>query len=146
MRVQRSAMKRVLLAALVAGLACAALASVAAAARPVSALCLTVNGRATTPKVRPHRCAHFGPGGSFAGGVNLVSLQWKHWGSPLATGTGVERGFHLPFSNIPVTVKAYRRRTGCRVRGRRLRVYTRLQATSSYGTTVVRLGTCPRRV
>jgi hypothetical protein len=132
-----------LISALMGG---AALAPAAAAARPVSVLCLTVSGRATTPKVRPHRCAHLGPGGSFGGGVNLVSLHWSHWGSPAASGAGIERGFHLPFSNVPVTVTAYRRRNGCRVRGRRLRVYTRLRATSAYGTTLVRLGTCPRRV
>ncbi|MDQ6750736.1 MAG: hypothetical protein M3Z33_08305 [Actinomycetota bacterium] len=101
------------------------------AARPLSLLCLTTNGMATTSKVRPHRCAHFGPGGSFGGGVNLVSLHWSHWGSSITSGTGIERGFHLPFSNIAVSVSAYRRRNGCRVHGRRLRVYTRLRATSA---------------
>jgi hypothetical protein len=140
-------MRRVLPAFLLAAVAGVALTPpAAAAARPVSLLCLTVSGRATTPKVRPHRCAHFGPGGSFGGGVNLVSLHWSHWGAPTTSGAGIERGFHLPFSNIPVTVTAYRRRNGCRVRGRRLRVYTRLRATSVYGTTSVRLGTCPQRV
>ena len=132
---------------LAAAVAAGVLASTAeGAARPLSVLCLTLSGQATTPKVRPHRCAHFGPGGGFGGGVNLVSLHWSHWGAATTTGTGIERGFHLPYSNIPVTVSAYRRREGCRVRGRRLRVYTRLSATSVYGTTVVRLGTCPRRV
>lgn len=136
---------RLLLATLGAALAIAALAPAASAARPLSVLCLTTGGTATTPKVRPHRCGHFGLGGSFGGGVNLVSLHWSHWGASKASGTGIERGFHLPFSNIPVTVSAYRRRNGCRVHGRRLRVYTRLRATSVYGTTLVRLGTCPAR-
>ena len=75
-----------------------------------------------------------------------MSLRWTDWGASTTTGAGIERGFHLPFSRIPVTVSAYRIRTGCRVHGRRLRAYTRLKATSSYGTTVVPMGTCPARV
>jgi len=137
--------KRFVLILAMAMTAWSAFAVAASAARPLSLLCLTTGGTATTPKVRPHRCAHFGPGGSFGGGVNLVSLHWSHWGSSTTSGTGIERGFHLPLSNIPVSVSAYRRRNGCRVRGRRLRVYTRLRTTSVYGTTLVRLGTCPAR-
>ncbi len=131
--------------AIVAVVAWSAFVLPASAARPVSVLCLTTSGRATTPKVRPHRCAHFGPGGSFGGGVNLVSLRWSRWGSSTTSATGIERGFHLPFSNIAVRVSAYRRRNGCRWHGHRLRVYTRLRTTSIYGTTLVRLGTCPGR-
>ncbi len=138
-------MKRLLIGVTAAVAGWSAFVLPASAARPLSALCLTTGGTATTPKVRPKRCAHFGPGGSFGGGVNLVSLHWSHWGAATASGTGIERGFHLPFSNIAVSVSAYRRRNGCRVHGRRLRAYTRLRATSVYGTTIVRLGTCPGR-
>jgi hypothetical protein len=90
---------------------------------------------------RPERCAHFGPGDRNAGGVNLAGLRWSSWNGDVARGRGIERGFHLPYSRIRVRVRAYRVRTAC---GRR--VYTRLRATSSHGTTVVRLAACPRPI
>jgi hypothetical protein len=86
---------------------------------------------------RPGGCTQFG--GSFARSVNLGGLRWRQWGGGSATATGFERGFHLPFSRIPVGVIAFGRRS-CGSR----QVYTRLRASSQYGTTTVRLSCHPR--
>jgi hypothetical protein len=88
-------------------------------------------------RYRPGRCLHFGPNGSFAGGMNLKQIHWRSWNRRLARGSAIECGFHLPCAGIPVSIRAYRPRTRCqRV------VYTRLRATSSFGTTRVRLTGC----
>jgi hypothetical protein len=100
--------------------------------------CLSKGGDRTVRRVRPKKCTHFGPNGSFGGGVNLAKLRWQHWGSRKATARGIERGFHLPPSHIPVRVTAYRKRAGCDGS----RAYTRLKAMSRYGTTRVRFGLC----
>jgi hypothetical protein len=104
----------------------------------VSIICLNKAGTTYKRKVEPVHCAHFGPGGSFAGGVNLKKLDWRTWGGPRAKGTGRECGFHLPCAAVRAKARAFRIRTAC---GRR--VYTRLKSVSSYGTTVVKLRRCP---
>jgi hypothetical protein len=66
--------------------------------------------------------------------VNLAGLSWHNWGYSETTATGVDRGYHLPFSNIKVSVRAYRRQLGdCGDY-----IYTRLSVTSVYGTTLVK--------
>jgi hypothetical protein len=99
--------------------------------------CLNKAGSKYRPKTEPHRCAHFGRGGAFAGGVNLENLVWQNWGEALATGTGVECGFHLPCAKIAVQVQAFRVRKAC---GRR--IYTRLKAVSEFGKTLVKTRAC----
>jgi len=114
------------------------------AARPAvltHILCLTRTGGQYQARWRPSACSHFGPGGTFGRGVNLAGLTWSRWGGAVASGTGRERGFHLPHSNIPATVTAYAPAIGCAGR----RVYTRLRATTRYGTTIVPLRRCPGR-
>jgi hypothetical protein len=102
--------------------------------------CLDKTGSRYVRKRRPPRCAHFGPGGTFGGGVNLKDIRWISYTGRQASGTATECGFHLPCANVPVSVRAYRVRVAC---GRH--VYTRLRATSRYGTTLVRLARCPHR-
>ncbi len=99
--------------------------------------CLNKAGSKYRTKTEPHRCAHFGRGGAFAGGVNLEDLVWQSWGEALATATGVECGFHLPCAKIAVQVQAFRVRKAC---GRR--TYTRLKAVSEFGKTLVKTRAC----
>jgi hypothetical protein len=114
----------------------------AAPAAPAKRLyCLDSAGSKYVAKRAPSRCAAFGPGGSFGGGVNLASLRWSGWGRATAKATGIERGFHLPYARTRVSVRAYRLVRGCGGR----RVYSRLKASSRHGTTTVRLPTCSRR-
>jgi hypothetical protein len=101
-------------------------------------LCLNKAGTKTFFRKRPRTCAHFGPGGAFAGGVFLTKLRWKGFGRRTATARGRECGFHEPCENVKVSVKAYRLRKGCR----NTRVYTRLRVHSKFGTTKVRMRTC----
>jgi hypothetical protein len=109
-------------------------------------LCLNSSGLRTVPRFEPVRCADVGNGGGFSGGVNLRDLTWDGWGASTATADGTECGFHGSCEDLAAHVRAYRRRTGCRYRGRRLHVYTRLRATTEEGSTTVHLGTCPGRV
>ena len=99
--------------------------------------CLNKSGTKYRAKVEPKRCAHFGRGGAFAGGVNLENLVWQNWGEGLANATGVECGFHLPCAKIAVQVQAFRVRKAC---GRR--IYTRLKAVSEFGKTLVKTQAC----
>jgi hypothetical protein len=99
--------------------------------------CLNGKGTKYVARVEPERCTHFGPGGAFAGGVDLLGLQWSDWGAKIATATGTECGFHVPCDNIAVTVEAFRKRARC---GRR--IYTRLRATSQFGSTLVKTKAC----
>ena len=99
--------------------------------------CLNKAGSIYRAKVEPKRCAHFGRGGAFAGGVNLENLVWQSWGEGLATTTGVECGFHLPCAKIAVQVQAFRVRKAC---GRR--IYTHLKAVSEFGKTLVKTRAC----
>lgn len=108
-----------------------------ASGRGPSLQCADRHGSRYLFEYRPTTCVHFGPGGDFAGGVNLTHLRWRSWGRPLVRARGIEEGFHLPAEHIRVTVVAYRlRRCG------RIRSYTRLRSTSRYGRLLVRLGAC----
>jgi hypothetical protein len=98
--------------------------------------CLNSAGTKYLRHRKPAKCAHFGPGGINAGGVNLTDIKWSKWSGREAKGTGTELGFHMPYSHIPVTLRAYR----VRVVHRR-HVYTRLRSHSKYGTTTVHLAT-----
>ena len=102
--------------------------------------CLNDGGSRYVRRRRPAACAHYGPGGSFGGGVNLTHIHWSSYTGREARGKATECGFHLPCANIKASIRAYRVRV---VRGRH--VYTRLRATSKYGTTTVRLATYPHR-
>ncbi len=108
-------------------------------------ICLNASGTRVVLRYRPQLCAHFGPNGAFGGGVNLKGLSWRLWGASTAQANGIECGFHLPCAEVPVQVRAYRISRSCRYRGSRYRIYTRLRATSSFGTTTVRLRACPGR-
>jgi hypothetical protein len=99
--------------------------------------CLNKAGSKYAPRAEPKRCAHFGRGGIFGGGVNLEDLVWTNWGEALATATGTECGFHLPCAKIAVQVQAFRVRMAC---GRR--VYTRLKTVSEFGKTRVKTRAC----
>jgi hypothetical protein len=110
-----------------------------ASAKPTRISCLNKGGSAYRYKRKPRSCAIFGPGGAFAGGVDLKKLAWTGWGRKTAKARGVECGFDAECSDIDVKVKAYRRRTGCNGK----RAYTRIKATSQFGTTVARVPRCP---
>lgn len=99
--------------------------------------CLNKAASKYRAKTEPHRCAHFGRGGTFGGGVELQNLVWQNWSEALATATGVECGFHLPCAKIVVQVQAFRVRKAC---GRR--IYTRLNAVSEFGKTLVKTRAC----
>jgi hypothetical protein len=114
----------------------------ASAAAPRGTVGIVCNDNQKRPVVRhaPLKCEVLPPLAAFAEGLNLVGLQWRNWGGSSATGTGYERGFHLPFEHIPVAVVAYQIVT-CSDGSR---LYTRLRASSSYGTTSVRAQGCLR--
>jgi len=122
----------------VACVAALALPGAAGAAKHTNILCLNKAGTEYVVKYRPKTCAVFGPGGAFAGGVNLKRIRWRSWNRPSVRGRARECGFHLPCENTKVRIRAYRRRHAC---GRV--VFTRLKATSALGTTIVRLRRCP---
>jgi hypothetical protein len=83
---------------------------------------------------KPKRCDTLGPRESFSQAVNLAGLSWQNWGHKEAKASGVDRGYRLPFTNIKVSVRAYRRKLGdCGDY-----IYTRLNVTSRYGTTIVK--------
>jgi hypothetical protein len=129
--------------ALMALLACVATASATAttgalgAASPVGVVC---NDRQAKPVVRvaPTKCTILPPRASFAEGLNLARLKWRGWGGRSATGAGFERGFHLPLSNEPVAIVAYR----LVVCPNGHQVYTRFRASSRFGTTNARAQGC----
>jgi hypothetical protein len=112
----------------------------ASAAARTSMFCANKKGDLYIRKHKPGACAVFGPGGTFGGGVNLKNIKWSKYTGSEARGTATECGFHLPCSNIPATVRAYRVRVS---QGRHL--YTRLRAHTKYGTAVVRLATYRHR-
>ena len=132
----------VLLAAVVASLAWLAatqpLSAQAEANKETFILCLNKSGTTYVRKERPSSCAQYGNSGAFAGGVNLVSLKWRNWGTSKATATGFERGFHLPYEHIPASVSVFDRERDC---GHL--VYTRLRATTHFGTSRPNAGACP---
>ena len=104
-------------------------------------LCADRSARARRRRFRPRACNTLAPRQPFATAVNLAHLRWRHWGEATATARGIERGFHLPLSNVAARVRAYGRRKGCHGDF----VYTRVRVSSRFGTTTVRLPTrCPR--
>ena len=112
------------------------------AATPVRPMCTGSDGVSFVLRRAPTRCTLLPPNAAFADGANLASLRWRGWGRSSATATGVELGFHLPFSHIPVAVTAYRVRADrC---GRGVRLYTRVRTASRFGSGVVRLPACSR--
>lgn len=108
-----------------------------AAGKQTEIRCLDDSGRSHVRKSQPRHCALFGPGGAFAGGVNLAQLNWKGWGKSRATAKGIEKGFHLPASHIQVDVVAFER-----VRCGDVFRYAKLRATSRHGTTTATAPTC----
>jgi hypothetical protein len=104
-------------------------------------LVCNIGGSTAVLRVAPTACTVLPPEASFAEGVNLVGLRWSGWGSTIATAVGYEQGFHLPLEHIPVRIQAYRlRRNACP--GPRVMLYTRVRATSTYGSTVARAQAC----
>ena len=101
--------------------------------------CLNKAGTEYKPRIEPKQCAHFGPDGEFAGGVDLEDLVWDEadWGDSKVYGAGNECGFKADCDPVPVSVFAYRIRNRC---GQP--IYTRMSARSSFGTTVVRTQGC----
>jgi len=99
--------------------------------------CVNKTGTAYKARTAPKRCAHFGEGGAFAGGVDLHSLVWQDWGEPKVHGAGMECAFDADCQPIPVSVLAYRVRVRC---GRP--VYTRLRARTSLGTELIKTRAC----
>jgi len=102
--------------------------------------CLNDSGDRYIDKSKPGRCAAYGPGGTFGGGVFLKRIRWRDWGDGVARGKAIECGFHLPCADIPVRVRAFRVRSRCGGG----KAYTRLRAKSRHGRTVVRLPRCSR--
>jgi len=98
-------------------------------------LCLPKGAPRREVRSKPRSCTTLGPQDSFAESVALARLRWRGWGGRVARARGIERGFHLPRTSIPVRVTAWRRRKVC---GDDY-LYTRLRATSRYGSTTVRL-------
>lgn len=98
-------------------------------------LCLPRGATRREVRSKPRSCTTLGPEDSFAESVALAGLRWRGWGDRVARARGIERGFHLPRTRIPVRVSVWRLRKVCG--GDRL--YTRLRATSRYGSTTVRL-------
>lgn len=108
-----------------------------ASGKPTEIRCLGRSGRSHVAKQKPTSCTLFGPGGAFAGGVNLAQLSWQGWGQPQATARGIEKGFHLPATHISVQVTAFKR-VSC---GGVYR-YAKLRSTSRHGTTTATAPTC----
>ncbi len=101
--------------------------------------CLDARGARTLLKRHPTACAVFGPGGSFAQGVNLAGLRWRHWGGRRPTATGYSLGFHQPFAHQRVSVRVYARsKLSCGV------LYQLLSVRAGHGRArVITLPGCP---
>lgn len=99
--------------------------------------CIDKSGNRYIRRYRPSRCGHFSAGGSFGGGVDLHRIKWSSYNGRIARGRALECGFRLDCTGPTVSIKAYRRVRAC---GHR--VYTRLKATSRFGSTVVPLRRC----
>ena len=104
----------------------AAMSPSASASAPVRLACNPGGGKGVALRA-PVTCTVLPPRASFSEGVNLARLRWSDWGRSSATASGTERGFHLPYSNIPVRIVAYRlRKYPCSAAF----FYTRVRATS----------------
>jgi hypothetical protein len=102
-------------------------------------LCANRTATERLPRVAPSRCDTLGPRQSFSEGSNLARLRWSGWGHAVASATGVELGYHLPFQHVQVHVRAYALRRQC---GEFDNLYTKLRIRSRYGTTVVSFPVC----
>jgi hypothetical protein len=72
---------------------------------PHKATCVRSRFSGFVLRVRPAKCIMASsPRPSFAEAANLTGLRWKSWGGARAVATGYERGFHLPYDHIRVTV------------------------------------------
>jgi hypothetical protein len=108
-------------------------------APPTGILCLDKAGANYVVKAKPGKCAAFGPNEIFGGGVNLIRLRWRGWGTARASARGIECGFHLPCSRIKVKVVAFAPVTSCTGQ----LVYSRIRAKSRFGHSVVPPRSCP---
>ncbi len=99
--------------------------------------CANKSGDTYKARVAPKRCAHFGPNGEFAGGVNLQRLVWDGWGRSKVHGAGIECGFDAECAVIPAAAIAFRIRENC---GRP--VYTRLRVRAGSETTTIKTQGC----
>ena len=127
------------LAATAAVCALGVLAVPSQAATSTAYIACNPGGGSAVLKQHPDHCTVLPPSAPFAIGVNLRSIDWKHWGSAHAKLTGIELGFHLPPEHIAVHGVAYRLRPSpC---GGQM-VYTRLRVTSHFGSTVARPKAC----
>ncbi len=116
---------------------------VAASPLPVRIPCDDLASGLVVAERAPTQCTILHKGASYSEGVNLADLRWSGWGNQVATARGVERGFHIPYSRIPVTIRAFRLvRDPC---GGPRRFYTRVTATSSTGTSTVATDDCADR-
>jgi hypothetical protein len=113
---------------------------VATSATTLPRVGLVCNDSLAKPVIRgaPWKCTILPPRAAFAEGANLIGLRWRTWGGSSATGTGFERGFHLPLTRTSVAVVVYRI-VSCKSG---VRLYTRLRVSSSYGTSNVRAQGC----
>lgn len=95
-------------------------------------LCLPTKSRTYVrhPQSRPRHCDTLGLADALCCAFNLVNISWKHWGQATAFAFAIDKGYHLPFSHIPVHVTAYRLRKACAG----VAVYTRIRSTSRYGS------------
>jgi hypothetical protein len=83
---------------------------------------------------KPEGCVSLGPRDSFSQAVWLRNIKWSRWGKKTAYGSATERGYREKAQSIPVKLRAFRLRT-CPNGDK---IYTRLNARSSIGTTQVR--------
>lgn len=60
-------------------------------------------------RMRPTACNTRGPSDAPARSANLVGLRWSRWGKPVATASGMDRGYGATPRSTPVTVTAYGR-------------------------------------
>lgn len=84
---------------------------------------------------RPRRCSTLSLDDPYAAAANLTRVRWRHWGSPVARGRGIDLRYRRPHPRIRVRLKAYRLRRVCRGDY----VYTRLRVRSRKKTRIVRL-------
>jgi hypothetical protein len=108
-------------------------------APPTGILCLDKVGINYVVKAQPGKCAAFGQGESFGGGVNLSRLRWQGWGTARATARGIECGFHLPCERIKVKVVASEPVVNCAGET----VYSQIRAKSRFGHSSVPPHSCP---
>jgi hypothetical protein len=131
-----AALSTAALAAAVAVVCSVPSASPAASSQISAYLAQCINLRLNPPGydwlIRPRSCILAGAHWSFGTAANLTGLRWSSWGGAVARGTGIERGFHLPPSRIPVTVQLSLPVTPDSDRS--VRVYRRFRVTSRFGT------------